>query len=306
MRIVSMVPSATEIVSALGLLDDLVGVTYECDFPPEVRGKTVVVESTLPHGLPPAEVHRLVSEAYRAGRNYFRVRTDRIAELQPDLIITQGVCSVCAVAPGQVDAALHVHPPVRNLVLQAETVEGIFEDIRRVGAATGRTAEAEALVRRLRSRLEGLRAQVPPTPGRPRVLLLEWLDPPMVAGHWGPEMVEWAGGLPVLNDAGRPSRTISWADVEAADPDAILLVPCGYRLTSVLEEIRHLRPPAGWSWLRAVRRRAVWAADASAYFSRPGPRFIHGIEILIEALWGVRVFSDASAPAAWAPAEAWL
>ncbi|GBC85943.1 Vitamin B12-binding protein [bacterium HR11] len=306
MRIVSMVPSATEIVAALGLLDDLVGVTYECDFPPEVRGKAIVVESTLPPGLPPAEVHRLVSEAYRAGRNYFRVRTDLLAELRPDLIITQGVCSVCAVAPGQVDTALHLHPPLRNLVLQAETVDGIFEDIRRVGAATGRTAEAEALVDRLQARLEALRAQIPPTAVRPRVLLLEWLDPPMVAGHWVPEMVERAGGVHVLNEAGRPSRTISWADVAAADPDAIFLVPCGYRLEAVLEEIRRLSPPAGWSRLRAVRRRAVWAADASAYFSRPGPRFVHGVEVLMEALWGLRVFSDASNPTAWALADPWL
>lgn len=306
MRIVSMVPSATEIVSALGLLDDLVGVTYECDFPPEVRGKTVIVESTLPHGLPLAEIHRLVSEAYRAGRNYFRVRTDLLAELQPDLIITQGVCSVCAVAPGQVDTALHLHPPVRTLILQAETIEGILQDIRQVGVATGRTAEAETLVDCLWARLEVLCGQVPPTSDRPRVLLLEWLDPPMVAGHWAPEMVEWAGGVHVLNEAGRPSRTIAWADVEAADPDAIFLVPCGYRLADVLQELRHLRPPAGWSRLRAVRRRAVWAADANAYFSRPGPRFIHGVEVLIEALWGLQVFSDVSSPAAWAPAEAWL
>lgn len=306
MRIVSMVPSATEIVSALGLLDDLVGVTYECNFPPEVRGKAVIVESMLPQGLPPAEIHRLVSEAYRAGRNYFRVRTDLLAELQPDLIITQGVCSVCAVAPGQVDTALHLHPPVRNLILRAETIEGIFQDIRQVGAATGRMAEAEAWVDRLRARLEALRGQVPPTPDRPRVLLLEWLDPPMVAGHWAPEMVEWVGGVHVLNEAGRPSRTITWADVEAADPDAIFLVPCGYQLADVLQELPHLRPPAGWSRLRAVRRRAVWAADANAYFSRPGPRFVHGIEVLIEALWGLQVFSDVSNPAAWALAEAWL
>ncbi len=306
MRIVSMVPSATETVCALGLLDDLVGVTYECDFPPAVRGKAVVVESTLPPGLPPAEVHRLVSEAYREGRNYFRVRTDLLAELRPDLVITQGVCSVCAVAPGQVDTALHLHPPLRNLVLQAATVEGILQDIRWVGAATGRTAEAEALVGRLRARLEALRAQVPRASSRPRVLLLEWLDPPIVAGHWAPEMVEWAGGVPVLNDAGRPSRTVGWGDVEAADPDVIVLVPCGYRLPEVLEEIRRLRPPAGWSRLRAVRRGAVGAADASAYFSRPGPRFVHGVEVLLEVLWGVGVFSDASGSRAWAPAEAWL
>ncbi|MFN3920106.1 MAG: cobalamin-binding protein [Methylohalobius sp.] len=306
MRIVSMVPSATEIVAALGLLDDLVGVTYECDFPPEVRSKAIVVESTLPCGLAPAEIHRLIGEAYREGRNYFRIRTDLLIELRPDLVITQGVCSVCAVAPGQADTALHLHPPFRILILQAETVEGIWQDIRRVGAATGKTTEAETLVARLRARLEALRAQIPPAPARPQVLLLDWLDPPMVAGHWAPEMVEWAGGTHVLNDAGQPSRTISWADVEAVDPDAVFFVPCGYRLAEVLEELKHLRPPAGWSRLRAVRRRAVWAADANAYFSRPGPRFVHGIEVLIETLWGVRVFSDVSSQAAWAMAEAWL
>ncbi|MCS7313255.1 MAG: cobalamin-binding protein [Acidobacteria bacterium] len=306
MRIVSMVPSATEIVGALGLVDDLVGVTYECDFPPEVRGKAVVVESTLPQGLAPAEIHRLVSEAYQAGRNYFRVRTDLLAELQPDLIITQGVCSVCAVAPGQVDTALHLHPPVRNLVLRAETVEGIFEDIRQVGTATDRTPQAEALVDHLRTRLKVLRSQVPLESNRPRVLLLEWLDPPIVAGHWVPEMVEWAGGIHVLNEAGRPSRTIPWTDVEVADPDVIFLIPCGYRLSAVLEEIQRLPPPAGWSRLRCVRRRAVWAVDASAYFSRPGPRFVHGVEVLIEVLWGLQVFSDVWNPAAWALAETWL
>jgi iron complex transport system substrate-binding protein len=306
MRIVSMVPSGTEIVCALGLTDALVGVTYECDYPPEVRGRTVVVESTLPPGLPPAEIHRLVSEAYRAGRNYFRIRTDRLAELRPDLVITQGVCSVCAVAPGQIDTVLHWHPPFRNLALQAGTIEGIWEDIRRVGEATGQTAEAEALVGRLQTRLKELQARVPRAAVRPRVLLLEWLDPPMVAGHWVPEMVGWAGGIPVLNEAGQPSRTIPWSDVEAADPDAIFLVPCGYRLADVLEELRRLRPPEGWFRLRAVRRRAVWAADAGAYFSRPGPRFVHGVEILVEALWGLPVFSDATNPGAWAPAEAWL
>ncbi|MDJ0270185.1 MAG: cobalamin-binding protein [Aigarchaeota archaeon] len=307
LRIVSTVPSATEIVCALGLIDSLVGVTYGCDFPPEVRGKPIVVESTMPKGLTMREIHELVSKAKQQGKNYFSVKLDLLAELKPNLLIYQGVCDVCSVQQKQVHNTFSVNPSSFNVLsLHAENIMGILDDIRRVGGATAKAVEAASLVRKLSMRIQELNTMVVVKNRRPRVLLMEWLDPPIVGGHWAPELVNLAGGLPTLAESGRPSQTVSWDEIAREDPDIIVAVPCGYTVPETLREMRRISPPEDWWRLKAVREGQVWVADARSYFSRPGPRFIHGLEILVELLWDMQAYSDSAGVEPYALAEPWL
>ncbi len=307
LRIVSTVPSATETVCALGLIDSLVGVTYGCDFPPEVRSKPIVVDSTMPKGLTMREIHELVSKAKQQGRNYFRVRFDLLAELKPNLLIYQGVCDVCSVQQKQVHNTFNVNMPLfSTLSLHAENVAGILDDIRRVGRATAKAVEAASLVRKLSMRMNELNTMVAMKNRRPRVLLMEWLDPPIVGGHWAPELVNLAGGYPILAESGKPSHTVSWNEIIREDPDIIVAVPCGYTVPETLREMRRISPPEDWWRLKAVREEQVWVADARSYFSRPGPRFIHGLEILMELLWDMQAYSDSAGVEPHALAEPWL
>ena len=289
MRIVSMVPSGTEIVAALGMESALVGRTYGCDYPPSVRRLPVVVESTLPANLSPRAIDAAVRRAVQEGRNHFRIRWDRIRSLRPDVILTQGVCTVCAVDSRQIrDTALPADlQGVTVCVLRAGDLTGVAEDIRRIGAAIHRTSEADRLAAHFQHRLERLR-----TIGhhcargqRPRVLILEWTDPPIAGGHWVPEMVIAAGGEPVLSIPGNPSRTVTWAEIADAAPEVIIIAPCGYGIDAALQEATKTNWPAEWWDLPAVRAGRVWAVDANAYFSRPGPRLLHGIELILSILW---------------------
>ena len=295
MRIVSTVPSATEIVCSLGLLDSLVGVSYGCDYPPEVRNKPVVVESTMPRGLSSREIHEFVSRAKREGKSYFRVRYDLIEKLEPDLVIFQGVCDVCAVSPSHVgELSIHIHKPYNTMTLSGGDIGGIMEDIRRVGEATDRREEARHLILKITGRIEEVSRIASERRGEetPRVLFLEWLDPPMVGGHWVPEMIKLAGGEPVLAREGEPSRVVSWTSILRENPDYIILGPCGYHVVDTLRELESLRPPRGWWELDAVRESRVYLVEASHYFSRPGPRIVNGVELLSDLLWGTSLFSD--------------
>jgi iron complex transport system substrate-binding protein len=282
MRICSFLPSGTEILFALGLADSVMGVTFECDHPSEARSKPVVVYSTLALGLPEREIDRQVKMISGAGQSLYRLDVERLREIQPDLIVTQDLCHVCAASPADLGAVLAQLPTVPEVIsMSPRTVADVWSDILRVGQATGHEAEARRLVGRLEDRI----AEIQETSHKgepPRVLCLEWLDPPFVAGHWVPEMVTLAGGIDVLGRAGEPGYEVDWPAVIASAPDLILVMPCGFHKREVEEELRTIHFPAAWYSLAAVRNHRVFAMDASSYFSRPGPRIVEGIAVMAE------------------------
>lgn len=284
MRICSFLPSATEIVYALGLGDALSGITYECDFPPEAQQKTVVVNTRLVNSSSSPEIDRQVSEFMDRGESLYRVDLEALQGIQPDLIITQDLCRVCAASPGDLAQALETltHAP-RVLSLNPRTLRDVWNDIRAVGEATGRSREAGALVEELERRVATIQRAMSSVTRRPRVLCLEWLDPPFVGGHWVPEMVTLAGGIDVMGRTGEPGFRVAWEKVLGTEPDVVVGMPCGYGLERTLEEFKHTQFPPGWKDLPAVRRGRVYAVDGSGYFSRPGPRLAGGVEILAHA-----------------------
>ena len=276
MRICSFLPSGTEILFALGLADSVVGVSFECDYPPEARTKPVVVYSQLPPNLPEREIDRQVNACSQAGESLYRLDAEKLERIQPDLIVTQDLCHVCAASPSDLGAVLgRLSPEPKIVALSPRTVADVWNDILLVGEATGRTAEATELVSRITAQVPGSGTK---RRGDPlRVLCLEWLDPPFVGGHWVPEMVALAGGIDVLGRAGEPGYQVRWQTVVDSDPDLILAMPCGYHVHEVERELTEVPFPAEWYALRAVRNRNVFAMDASSYFSRPGPRIAEGI-----------------------------
>ena len=288
MRICSLLPSSTEILFALGLGDEVLGVTHECDFPPEARDKRVVVRSRLPHTSDSAEIDRLVREFTERGESVYRVDAQALREIDPDLIITQDLCHVCAASPDDLAAALTVlmHAP-RVLSLNPHSLADVWNDISTVGAATGRSTEAHIFVSRLKERVAGVQRAVEPfmrDSARPRVVCLEWLNPPYIGGHWVPEMVALAGGADVLGRAGEPSFRVDWQQVLSAQPDVILVMPCGFNAEQTVEEVGRTTFPPGWQDLPAVREARIFATDANSYFSRPGPRLADGVAILASAI----------------------
>ncbi len=295
MRICSFLPSGTEILFALGLADSVMGVTFECDYPAEARTKPVVVYSKLPPNLPEREIDRQVKLSSQAGQSLYRLDAEELERIQPDLIVTQDLCHVCAASPddlGAVLGRLSPHPMV--LALTPRTVADVWSDIRAVGAATGRTAEATELVSRLTAQVSGLVARRPGDP--PRVLCLEWLDPPFVGGHWVPEMVALAGGIDVLGRVGEPGYEVGWQTVVDSDPELILAMPCGYHAHEVQKELKEVPFPAEWHSLRAVRNRNVFAMDASSHFSRPGPRIAEGIQALADLFCRTKLPRKSASP----------
>lgn len=275
MKICSFLPSGTEILFALGLGESVYGVTFECDHPREARSKPVVVYSKLAQGLPEKEIDRQVNDFSARDESLYRLDADRLREIQPDVIVTQDLCHVCAASPNDLGAVLSslVHTP-RVLTLTPHNLEDIWMDIQKVGDACERSAEARQLVRNISRQIADLK----PNPvNRPRVLCLEWLDPPFVGGHWVPEMVALAGGIDVLGHAGEPGVPVSWDAIVASDPDLILAMPCGYHRQEVEHELEIVPFPEAWYSLRAVRNGHVFAMDGSSHFSRPGPRVIEGI-----------------------------
>ncbi|MGH9038197.1 MAG: cobalamin-binding protein [Acidimicrobiia bacterium] len=287
MRIVSLLPSATEIVYSLGLGDDLVGVTYECDHPPEARTKPVVSDTALvlEPGMAAAEIDRQVSERVASGEPLYRLDTVRIGDLQPDLILTQDLCRVCAVPSGQVEDALAKIGCTAEVVsLDPHSLDDILAGIIEVGGRAGVAERAAELVDGLRARIAAVEDVARSLP-RVATVTLEWLDPPFAGGHWVPEMVERAGGTHPLVGAGEPSPRVSWEDVAAAAPEVVVAMPCGYDLAAARAEAAAILPglpavaesPAG----KAGR---VFAVDANGYYSRSGPRVVDGLEALAWAL----------------------
>jgi iron complex transport system substrate-binding protein len=284
-RICSLLPSATEIVCALGLADSLVGVTHECDYPPEVTSKPRVTSSVIDSvGLSSHQIDAAVRDSLEQQATIYHLDAGLLDDLQPDLILTQELCDVCAVGPDevrQVVGTLRVQP--RVVSLEPTSLDGVFESLLLVGRLTGRLRAALEVVVDLRRRLEAVTAAVADRPVR-AVLTLEWIDPVFAGGHWVPEMVAIAGGRDVLGMAGRPSRQVEWKEALATQPDCVIAMPCGFGLERSQAEMRTSRFPRGWSDLPAVRGGEVYVVDGSSYFNRPGPRLVDGVEILASIL----------------------
>jgi iron complex transport system substrate-binding protein len=257
------------------------GVTFECDYPPEAKTKAVVVLSKLLHGLSQAEIDQQVKTYSERRESLYQLDADKLLAIEPDLIVTQELCHVCAASPNDVAAIFaNLRRSPKVLALTPKTVNDVLEDITTVGITAGSQEQASQLVRTLRTRIE--ETSLVQIDQRPRVLCLEWLDPPFVGGHWIPEMVEIAGGRDVLGIPGKPSFETNWQNIANSDPDMILVMPCGYHRREVEEELQKLRLPKQWYELRAVRNGSVFATDASSHFSRPGPRIVDGIEVMAQ------------------------
>jgi len=277
MRVVSLLPSATEVVAALGLADDLVGVSFECDRPPGIRERaTVVVGGLDTAGLTPGEVDAAVRARVAAGEDLYTLRAGALAELAPDLVITQDLCQVCALPAGTVrDALAHLGTAADVLTLDPHTLEDVLATVLAVGRAAGVPDRAAELVAGLRARLDAVAAAVAGRPRR-RVAVVEWTDPPFTAGHWVPDLVAAAGGEPVGATSGVRSVPTTWDAVAATDPDVVLVAPCGYGLADAVEQARTV---AGH-----LPGRPVWAIDADGLVVRPGPRLVDGVEAVAAVL----------------------
>ncbi|MGH2748621.1 MAG: cobalamin-binding protein [Actinomycetota bacterium] len=282
MRIVSLLPSATEIVFALGLEDDLAAVTFECDYPSPARDKPVVSTSSLPasESISAAEIDAAVGEKMARGEPLYTLDDELIRSIRPDLILAQDLCRVCAVPSGDVTEALDkLGCDAQVISLDPATIDDVISGIEVVGRATDRIQKADALARELRDRVDRVRTRVDGRP-RPKTLALEWADPPFVGGHWIPEMVAIAGGRDALGAPGKPSERTTWAMVERAAPEVVAFMPCGYDLDGAVEQGALLSQVPELASTPAARAGRVYAVDASSFFSRPGPRIVDGLEIL--------------------------
>jgi len=285
MRIVSLLPSATEIVCALGLADVLVGVSHDCDFPPEIQGKPVLSEAIVGTTMPSGAIEDRIRGAIHKGKSVYHLDDRALARLDPDLILTQELCAVCAPSYTLVkQAAKLLDAETRIVSLEPHGLLDVLDNILLVGELTGTARRAETLVDRLRGRIEAVRVRAAEAASRPRVACLEWLEPVYVGGHWVPEMVTIAGGLDVLGRRGEPSFAVEWETVASAHPEVLALMPCGFDVGRIRAEMDLLTARPGWLDIPAVRSGRVYLTDASSYFSRPGPRLADGLEILAAAI----------------------
>jgi iron complex transport system substrate-binding protein len=284
-RICSLLPSATEIVYVLGLGDRLVGVTHECDYPPQAATKPRVTASVIDsEALGSAEIDAAVRESLATEATIYRLDRGVLERLRPDLVLTQELCTVCAVGTGSVQDVVSTLPEQPHVLsLEPRTLSEVLDSVLRVGRLTGTLRTAIDVVDGLQRRLETVRQAVAGREPVP-VLTLEWIDPVFVGGHWVPEMVQIAGGVDLLGTAGAPSHDVSWERVAEVDPDAVVVMLCGFGLDRSMRELTSAALPETWSELRAVRDGCVFVVDGSSYFSRPGPRLVDGVEILAEIL----------------------
>jgi len=281
MRIVSLLPSATEILYALGVGDQVVGVTHECDFPPEAARKPALIKPRVDPTAAPAEIDRQVSELVARGESIYAVDGDLLASLAPDLIVTQDLCHVCAASPDDLATALsRFSRPPRVLTLTPHSLDDVWQDIVRAGEATNTSPRAEALAAELKAKVQAVACITAQVSVRPRVACLEWLDPIYVGGHWVPEMIAKAGGEDVLGRAGHPSFKVSVDEVAHSNADVILVMLCGYDAKRNAKEFHATQTPPSWDNLPAIRDRRIFAVDANSYFSRPGPRLADGVQLL--------------------------
>ncbi|HWV99428.1 MAG TPA: cobalamin-binding protein [Candidatus Acidoferrum sp.] len=281
-RIVSFLPAATEMVCALGLADHLVGITHECDYPPDIRDKPIVVRNALPlEGMSPREIDVTVSERIRSGASLYQVDERLLQEVAPNLILTQNLCQVCAPSGNEITQVLKALRPVPKILwFTPKSLAGIEENLRELGKATGRSDEAKKVISAGRARLEKVTVLTGVASTRPRVFCMEWVDPVYCSGHWVPEMVELAGGVDALSRKGTDSVRMAWEDVVNWGPEVLIISPCGFDLAGASEQALQLFARPGWKDLPAVRQNRVYAVDANSYFARPGPRVVAGVELL--------------------------
>jgi iron complex transport system substrate-binding protein len=285
MRICSLLPSATEIAYAIGLGDSIVGVSHECDFPADAATKPSLLRTRIDPQAPPAEIDRQVSEIIARGESIYAVDAELLGSLAPDLILTQDLCHVCAASPDDLATALTRFPRQPEVLsLTPRSLDEVWDDIRRVGDATGRETEAELVAATLARQVASIAAKAAAAGSRPRVLCLEWLDPYYVGGHWIPEMVSHAGGEDVFGRLREPSFRVTAEQIAESRVDVIIVMPCGYNSVRAAEECSATRFPESSSQLPAMRDGRVFAVDANAYFSRPGPRLSDGVALLAHLL----------------------
>jgi iron complex transport system substrate-binding protein len=282
LKIASLLPSATEIVCALGLEENLVGITHECDFPASVADKPALTASRISHEtMTSKEIDHAVRSQLDGHGSIYDLDTKRLEQLNPDLIITQELCDVCAVSYKTVEKAARMYVAGAQVVsLEPNTIEDIFENIKTIGALTGTSAKAVEVVESLENRLDEVRGKTKNLENRPKVFMLEWLEPPFAPGHWTPEQVEIAGGDALLGEAGKRSVTTTYEEIFESKPDVLVLIPCGYYASDILRQLENTHFPANWRGLPAIKNGEVWALDATSYFSRPAPRVVEGVEIL--------------------------
>lgn len=302
LRICSLLPSATEIAFALGLQNRLKAVTHECDFPPEARSLPAITSSLFEEEDGSSDrIHQHVSDAVHSGSSIYRLDAEMLRQLQPNLILTQELCDVCAVSYRDVSDAVRIlEGDCRVVSLEPTTLEEIVQTIETVGSLTGRRARASELSASLRRRIKDVEARTQAAADRPRVLALEWLDPPFVGGHWVPEMIRRAGGVDPFGAQGRPSFQIEWDRILRNPPDVIVLMPCGFDLERTVRRSSDLKAPAKWRNMSAVQTNRIFAVDGSSYFNRPGPRIVDGLEILAEILHP-ELFPQTRRDSAWKP-----
>lgn len=285
MRIVSLLPSATEMVCELGLGGQLVGVTHECDFPPFVATLPKVTRTLIPHDATSREIDGLVRERLSTDKALYSLDLPALERLRPDLIVTQALCDVCAVAASEVDQAACTLPGKPTVVnLEPTRLVEVFDCLRTLGRETGIAARAEETVARLEARLKAVEERSCGLSHRPRVVLLEWIDPPFCAGHWTPELVRLAGGTEAIGREGEPSRTVPWDEIVAADPEVLLIACCGFGIERTRQDLPILAGYPGFEALACVRSDRVLLMDGNASFSRPGPRLVDSLEILAHAI----------------------
>lgn len=285
MRIVSLLPSATEIICALGLEEHLVGVSHECDYPPSVRKLPRVTRTLIPADAPSAEIDRRVRSLMQENQPLYTLDLQVLEALKPDFIVTQALCGVCAVSEHEVQSAACILPGRPHVInLEPRTLYEVFSAIRQVAEAVGVPEKADQVLADLVARVEAVAERSALIKHRPRVALIEWLDPPFSSGHWGPELVRLAGGIELFGKEGQPSRTLNWMDICKSAPEVVFIACCGFTVERTLEDVQKLSSIPGWQEIPAVRSGRVYVSDGSQYFSRPGPRLVDSLEILAHAL----------------------
>ncbi len=294
LKIASLLPSTTEIICALGLEKNLVGITHECDFPVSIIGKPSLTASRISHEtMSSREIDHAVRSNLDGHGSIYNLDEKLLAELKPDLILTQELCEVCAVSYKTVEKAAKIFVADAKVVsLEPNTLADIFDNIKTVGELCGVSEKAEKVVADLRNRLDNIQERLRESETnpqfairnsqskRPRVFMLEWLEPPFAPGHWTPEQVEIAGGVSLLGTAGEKSQTTTYEAIYESKPEILVLIPCGFYIRDILRQIEKTEFPANWREMPAVKNNQIWAMDASAYFSRPAPRVVDGAEIL--------------------------
>ncbi|GAA4473060.1 cobalamin-binding protein [Novipirellula rosea] len=285
MRIISLLPSATEIVCGLGLRDQLVGVTHECDYPADVSELPKVTRTLIPHDASSGEIDSLVRERLKTEKALYSLDMPVVERLRPDLIVTQALCDVCAVAESEVRSAACSLPGTPRVInLEPTSFADVMQCIRQVGEAAECRPRAERYIADLQQRVDAVAVRTESIQSRPSVMLLEWIDPPFCAGHWSPELVAIAGGREAIGIEGERSVTTAWEKIVAANPEVLMIACCGFDIERTMQDVPILKSYPGWESLSCVKNDRVYVVDGSAYFSRPGPRLVDSLEILAHAL----------------------